>query len=270
MPPKILIVDDATFIRDMVKRVLRQRVDNVEILEAPDGSRAVSIIKKHAPDIILSDWEMPQMSGDELLRWVRSTPAHSETPFVMITSRGDRDHVVSAAEAGVNDYLSKPFTADELYKKVSKQLKRIGYEGASSASKAPGGPFSSLEVLTGGKAGQQAPRGKPADACAGQSSAKGKALIRLPGASLECDIQDLTLQAMNCTLPRPESIPAVFEQAAVDILDEQGDALARLNAYIHAVSAIRPSPDSEGLRVIVRFVDKDPVKLEALSRWIAK
>ena len=92
MPLKILVVDDATFVRDMVKRTVRQLVPDVELLEAPDGARAMGIIKSKAPDLILSDWEMPGLSGEELLRWVRDQPQFATTPFVMITSRGDRNH----------------------------------------------------------------------------------------------------------------------------------------------------------------------------------
>lgn len=273
MPLKILIVDDATFIRDMMKRVLRQQIQDVEILEAADGVRAVSIIKSSKPDIILSDWEMPQMSGDELLKWVRSVPEHSDTPFVMITSRGDRDHVVKAVQAGVNDYLCKPFTSEELQKKITKQLKRLGHHATGRAGSSSGGPFSSLDILTGGKATKQLQaegESKASVASEKPVSAMGKALIRFPNTSYECDIQDLTLQAMNATMHRSDSMPTVFEQAVVDILDDNGDPLARLNAYIHAISGTQPSPDCEHVRVILRFVDQDPKKLEALSHWINK
>ena len=125
---KVLIVDDATFIRDMVKRAMRQIAPDAELFEAIDGNRAVALIKQKAPDLILSDWEMPEMGGDELLKWVRAQPDFLSTPFIMITSRGDRNHVQEAVNAGVSDYISKPFTAEELHRKIHKQLKRIGYQ----------------------------------------------------------------------------------------------------------------------------------------------
>lgn len=151
MPLKVLVVDDANFVRDMVKRTVRQLVPNADLLEAPDGARAMSLIKSKGVDLILSDWEMPEMSGEELLRWVRDQPKFSDTPFVMITSRGDRSHVMAAVQAGVSDYLSKPFTVEELTRKLGKQLKRLGYKTTSSALSNRGLAFSSVEVLTGGR-----------------------------------------------------------------------------------------------------------------------
>ena len=112
MAIKILVADDATFVRDMIKRTLRNMAVGIELMEAPDGSRARTLIKQKIPDLILSDWEMPNMSGEELLKWVRETPETSGVPFIMITSRGDREHVMAAVQAGVNDYISKPFTPE--------------------------------------------------------------------------------------------------------------------------------------------------------------
>jgi len=153
MALKVIIVDDATFVRDMVKRTLRQLIPDGEILEAPDGTRACSIIKSKKPDLILSDWEMPNMGGDELLKWVREQPDFISTPFIMVTSRGDRNHVMKAVEAGVNDYISKPFTAEELTRKIAKQLKRLGHDvNKSPANSNRGTAFGSIDVLTGGKA----------------------------------------------------------------------------------------------------------------------
>ncbi len=126
MATRILVVDDATFIRDLVKKTLWQKFPGVDILDAPDGRKAQSVLKREKDvDLILSDWEMPEVSGEEFLRWVRETPEYKDTPFIMVTSRGDKDYVVQAIQAGVNDYIAKPFSADELFKKVFKQLKRV-------------------------------------------------------------------------------------------------------------------------------------------------
>ena len=83
MTLKVLVVDDATFVRDMIKRTVRQLVPNVELLEASDGARAQGIIKSKQPDLILSDWEMPEMSGLELLAWCREHMAVYKVPAVV-------------------------------------------------------------------------------------------------------------------------------------------------------------------------------------------
>jgi len=126
MALKILVVDDAAFIRDTIKRTLRQFLHPLELHEAVDGRRAVAQLRGNKFDLILSDWEMPEMSGEQLLRWVRSESNTPEIPFIMISSRGDRDHIVKAIGSGVSDYLSKPFTPEELQRKVIKQPEKNG------------------------------------------------------------------------------------------------------------------------------------------------
>ncbi|HMW49027.1 MAG TPA: response regulator [Cellvibrionaceae bacterium] len=276
----VLVVDDATFIRDLVKRAVRQMVGEVELLEAADGARAQALIKQKAPDLILSDWEMPEVSGEELLKWVRAQPNLVATPFIMITSRGDRNHVIAAVNAGVSDYISKPFTAEELSRKVHKQLKRIGFSPKAPAAK-PAGAFSSLEVLTGATA-ERSPKAAPKPAVAAAfakpvaapSAAPAKvtlqAHLRLAKQAFVCEVKEISLQAMSGLIDRTETLPQLFEVAALDILDAQGQVLARLNVYIHALTAASLSPESDKVRVMVRFVDQDPAKLAALSQWIQR
>jgi DNA-binding response OmpR family regulator len=268
MTLKILVVDDATFVRDMIKRTVRQMVSNVEILEAPDGARAQGIIKSKQPDMILSDWEMPEMSGEALLRWVREQPQFINTPFVMITSRGDRNHVMAAVEAGVSDYLSKPFTPEELTRKIGKQLKRIGYKPATSGPANKGLAFSSIEVLTGGRASAAPAAAAPATnrPTAGKlEKFKGQAFLRFPHTTCQYELIETSQQALCGTMERAQILPTVFDQAAVDLINETGQALASLNCYVHSIAACEPSPEAARVRVIVRFVDQDPAKLQVLS-----
>ncbi len=287
MSLKVLVVDDAAFVRDTVKRSLRQFLAQVEIHDAANGHRAIAAMKANKMDIILSDWEMPEMSGEELLAWVRADDRYAKTPFIMISSRGDKNHVVKAVQAGVNDYMTKPFTPEELQKKVMKQLNRIGYKAKQKQSSPLNSTESSLDVLTGGKA--PAPKKQPqkpkevknaalfskpgakAAAPAGkQAGFKGKAQLRFPKFTCECEIKDVSLQAMNIVIDRPESVPAVFDQAVMDMEDASGDGIARLNAYIHSVAAFEPRPNSNRLKVIVRFVDNDPEKFELLSKFVTR
>jgi len=275
MTLKVLVVDDATFVRDMIKRTVRQLVPNVELLEAQDGTRAQGIIKSKQPDLILSDWEMPEMSGEALLRWVREQPQFISTPFVMITSRGDRNHVMAAVEAGVSDYLSKPFTPEELTRKIGKQLKRLGYQAASSNPANRGLAFSSIEVLTGGRANPSPAPPAPTNAAstaapvpnrAGKPDKfKGRAFLRFPHTTCEYELLETSQQALCGSLERTQILPTVFDQAVVDLMDESGEVIARLNCYVHSIAACEPSPEAGRVRVIVRFVDQDPAKLQALA-----
>lgn len=266
MSLKVLVVDDANFVRDMVKRTVRQLAPNAELMEAPDGARAMGLIKSKSPDLILSDWEMPEISGEELLRWVREQPQFGKTPFIMITSQGGRNHVMTAVEAGVSDYLSKPFTAEELSRKIGKQLKRIGYKPTSAAASSRGFAYSSVDVLTGGRV-NAAPPPVEQETSAGIKSEKftGKVFLRFPHVSCEYDLLETSRQALCGTLNRPQILPSVFDQAVVDIVAANGQALARLNAYIHSISACEPSPNAQRVRMIVRFVDQDPAKQDVLA-----
>jgi len=279
---RVLVVDDASFVRDTIKRNLRPLIPNVEIFEAPDGRKAMSLVKTKNIQLILSDWEMPEVSGEEFVKWLRQESDHKTIPFIMVTSRGDRDHVMAAVTAGVSDYMTKPFTPDELHRKVAKQLKRLGYKMPNKAG-ASAGAFSSADVLTGGakKAQIQKPREirstnvfakpqAPPPAAKSKSGFKGKAYLRFANNVVcDCQIKDLSLQALSGSIARPEHIPSVFEQASVDLENDKGEALARVNAYVHAVFAGDPRPDAQSLKITVRFVDNDPEKFEVLSKAIA-
>ncbi len=284
---RILVVDDATFVRDTIKRSIRRMIPDVELLEAIDGRRAVSLIKASKVDLILSDWEMPEMSGEEFLAWVRSHQIHADTPFVMVTSRGDRNHVMQAVQAGVSDYLTKPFTAEELERKIYKQLKRIGYRPNKTTNKADGTAAAAIDALTGGdpermlsnkKTGTQKSPGtqNPSKKAPAQNTVavtsrfKGKAWLRFPDNAYECGVRELSLQGMNGLMSRPAELPTLFDQVAVDLENEKGEALARLNAYVHSIAATEANPDAQTVRIAVRFVDDDPQKLDILSRIVAK
>ncbi len=280
MALRILVVDDAGFVRDTIKRTLRKMLPKGEILEAIDGRKAKALLTKHKIDIILSDWEMPEVTGKELLDWVREQEHLKKTPFIMITSRGDKQNVVEAVQSGVNDYISKPFTPDELQRKVVKQLKRLGVniDNAQSSGLTGG----SADLLTGAPktTAIQKPRVVQEAAGFGKSSVSkkssgtafnGKAFLRFAGIAerFECGVRDITLQAISGVIIRSEHIPAVFEQSAIDLDNTEGKTLARLNGYVYAVQANQQTPDAKTLKISVRFVDDDADKLEILSHIIA-
>ena len=289
---RILVVDDATFIRDMVKKQLRDKIPGVEVLDAPDGARALAQLKGQAVDLILSDWEMPNLSGAELLTAVRAMPHEGDIPFIMISSRGDRNHIVKAIELGVSDYLTKPFSAEELLKKVFKQLKLAGKTPVQPARTAAtqGIAFASVDVLTGGAPTKPSPP-KPANPFANNSAtalgatpatpaakpaeapkaAKGKAQLRFPNnRTFACVIREMSLQLMSCLMQRSDSLPALFEQAVVDIETGDGSSLARVNGYVHSIQAGENRPDTNVVKIVIRFVDNDAEKFETLSKYIAQ
>ncbi|WP_236199270.1 response regulator [Pseudomonas pseudonitroreducens] len=279
----VLVVDDAPFIRDLVKKGLRDHFPGLQIEEAVNGRKAQQFLARQAVDLILCDWEMPELSGIELLTWCREQDNLKATPFIMVTSRGDKDNVVQAIQAGVSDFIGKPFSNDQLVSKVKKALSRAGKLEALAAqapqrSLVGSMPNDSLAALTGGKAevvrpaaAPSVPRQAPATPTptAARGGAKGQqGQLRLPSASLACVIKALSLKEALLVVKRGTPLPQVLESAVLD-LEEDSD-VARLNGYLHAVAALEPRPDSEWLQLTFRFVDRDPQKLDYLSRLIAR
>ena len=152
----VLVVDDASFIRDLVKKCLRNYFPGIKIEDAVNGRKAQAMLSRDAFDLVLCDWEMPEMSGLELLTWCREQEHLKTLPFIMVTSRGDKENVVQAIQAGVSDFVSKPFTNEQLLTKVKKALTKAGKLDAllASAPKRMNSAFGndSLSALTGGKA----------------------------------------------------------------------------------------------------------------------
>lgn len=280
----VLVVDDAPFIRDLVKKGLRDHFPGLQIEEAVNGRKAQQFLARQSVDLILCDWEMPEMSGIELLTWCREQDALKGTPFIMVTSRGDKDNVVQAIQAGVSDFIGKPFSNDQLVSKVKKALSRSGKLEALAAqapqrSLVGSMPNDSLSALTGGKAevvrpaAPTAPRpaavAAPTPRAAAAPGAKGQqGQLRLPEATLPCVIKALSLKEALLVVKRGTPLPQVLESAVLD-LEEDSD-VARLNGYLHAVAALEPKPDSDWLQLTFRFVDRDPQKLDYLSRLIAR
>ncbi|NQD96965.1 response regulator, partial [Pseudomonas sp. CrR25] len=166
----VLVVDDATFIRDLVKKGLRDHFPGVQIEEAINGRKAQQLLTRLNIDLILCDWEMPELSGLELLSWCREQDALKSIPFIMVTSRGDKDNVVQAIQAGVSDFIGKPFSNEQLVTKVKKALSRAGKLQTllANAPKAMTAAFAndSLAALTGGKAEVVTPSAAAAPAAA--------------------------------------------------------------------------------------------------------
>lgn len=116
---KILVVDDFSTMRRIVKNILRQ-LGCENIVEAEDGESAVSKLEAERIDFVISDWNMPKMSGLDLLKWVRSHDEFKDLPFLMVTAEAQKENVLEAVKAKVSNYIVKPFTAETLSEKIDK------------------------------------------------------------------------------------------------------------------------------------------------------
>ena len=114
---KILLVDDSRTIRNIQKNVLAQ-LGYADVMEASDGVEALKQIAEVRPDLTLVDWNMPNMDGITLVRKIRETD--KAMPLIMVTTEAEKRRVIEAIQAGVNNYVVKPFTAETLGQKINK------------------------------------------------------------------------------------------------------------------------------------------------------
>jgi len=114
---KTLVVDDMPSMRMLIKSVLRD-IGISDVAEANDGEKAIEVLARDRFRLIICDWDMPRMSGLDVLRYVRGDGGHQHLPFIMLTANASREHVAKAIDAGVTDYLAKPFKPADLVTKV--------------------------------------------------------------------------------------------------------------------------------------------------------
>ena len=119
---KILIIDDFATMRRILKNILKQ-LGFKNLVEADDGTTALDILESQKIDLIISDWNMPKMTGLELLKKVRASTEYKKTPFLMVTAEAQKQNVIEAVQAGVSNYVVKPFTAEAISEKLEKILK---------------------------------------------------------------------------------------------------------------------------------------------------
>ncbi len=122
---KILIVDDFSTMRRIIKNLLRDLGFN-NTHEADDGNTALPMLQSSEFDFVVTDWNMPGMQGIDLLRAIRADDKLKHLPVLMVTAEAKKEQIIAAAQAGVNGYIVKPFTAATLKEKLDKIFERIG------------------------------------------------------------------------------------------------------------------------------------------------
>ena len=122
---KILVVDDFSTMRRIIKNLLKDLgFENIQ--EADDGSTALPMLEQGGFDFVVTDWNMPGMQGIDLLRAIRADEMLKNIPVLMVTAEAKKEQIVAAAQAGVNGYVVKPFTAATLKEKLDKIFERLG------------------------------------------------------------------------------------------------------------------------------------------------
>ncbi len=122
---KILVVDDFSTMRRIIKNLLKD-LGFSNIQEADDGNTALPMLQQGDFDFVVTDWNMPGMQGIDLLRAIRTDDSLKHLPVLMVTAEAKKEQIVAAAQAGVNGYVVKPFTAATLKEKLEKIFERLG------------------------------------------------------------------------------------------------------------------------------------------------
>jgi two-component system chemotaxis response regulator CheY len=122
---KILVVDDFSTMRRIIKNLLKD-LGFVNVQEADDGNTALPMLVQGDFDFVVTDWNMPGMQGIDLLRAIRADDKLKHLPVLMVTAEAKKEQIVAAAQAGVNGYVVKPFTAATLKEKLDKIFERLG------------------------------------------------------------------------------------------------------------------------------------------------
>jgi len=122
---RFLVVDDFSTMRRIVKNILKQLgYENID--EAEDGAQAYSKLQNNDYDFVISDWNMPNMDGLELLKKIRSDQKLKAMPVLMVTAEAEKEKVITAVQAGVSNYIVKPFTAEVLKEKMDRIFEKLG------------------------------------------------------------------------------------------------------------------------------------------------
>jgi CheY-like chemotaxis protein len=275
MAVKILVVDDASFTRDLIRRTLRKQFPSVQLEEAINGRKAQQMLTKMQFDMVLCDWEMPEMTGVELLQWCRSQDNYqkADVPFVMITSRGDKDHVIEAVKSGVTDYLGKPFSSEQLINKVLSAAKKHNLHKSlmSQPSRHPNAP-DALAAMTGGSSslagkGMTSHTAGSLDVLLANHSSvplrsqpiskdvKIPTHVRFAGKQFRSMVIHLSKHEATLLIKSDDIIPNVLGQAVLDL--EFDSKVNRLNYYVQSVATTEKKHDSAFLTVTLGLIDQD-------------
>lgn len=260
---RLLIIDDAKFIRDLVQKTLKSEYPSMEITEAVDGRKAQNILQNNSFDLILCDWEMPEMNGIELLQWVRSQEKLQEQPFVLVTSLDQKENVVEALQAGVNDYVTKPFTPEQLINKVMKQLVKSGCLTREEAmtmgrSKERISAAGGAELLAGGNPLLAQAKIRTA-AAPKRKGPFGKALLLTGEDRMTVIIRDINQKEAQLLGKLSEGRPNLTEEVTLGIAagSEENSVKVTVKAYVSSLQLTERNPNSDKVNLRVQFLPQD-------------
>ncbi|SEI51489.1 Response regulator receiver domain-containing protein [Allopseudospirillum japonicum] len=277
---RLLVIDDAKFMRDLVIKTIRTSYPEMLVEEAADGRKAQAMLAKNTYDLVLCDWEMPEMNGLELLTWLREQESYHELPFIMVTSLGEKDNVIQAVQAGVNDYISKPFSSDQLVTKISRQLIKHGsvtkedLQRMAPKERIQSGGFDSASLLTANKVSPTANVVNSNRRAHPQSRIKGKALVALNiGRKLEVLIREINTTECLVISSTEGGLPGLSEDVRVILVatDSQNHPIqAQVGAFVNMLQLMEKNIDCNRALLRLQFHEIPPEQHSAFQQIIAR
>lgn len=266
---KFLVVDDAKFIRDLVNKTIRADFPDFTVVEAENGRKAQQVMQNTSIDLVLCDWEMPEMTGIEFLQWMRGEEEFAQIPFIMVTSLDKREHVVEALNAGVNDYVAKPFSAEQLITKTMRQLVKLGKITEAQARPASQAinPFSAggAELLANTFSSAKATTAK----ATASKIKKGLLLLneqRLPTQILSLNKEEASLY-INYEGPKPRLADNLVLGLALSIGDKTHKATVK--GFIKQAELKEANPNSSKIVLTMAFNPMDEATEQNFNQLLA-
>ncbi len=232
---RILVVDDTRLVRMFVRQAF-SGLPNVTIHEAEDGGKAQALLLESEFDLVLCDWDMPQLSGHELLAWIRAheRSAIRQLPFVMVTGNSEKDRVLQAVRTGVNGYIVKPFSAQQLLRQVENAL-----------AKHPG-------------------TAKPDDKAQEHTLC---ARLQFDSRTAPLTLGELTHERVSGLIPARGAVPAVLTTVVLDI--GLADQHLAVTASVRRIEATDEYDQPEVLRIGLRVAPLTTEQRDILERLAA-
>jgi CheY-like chemotaxis protein len=229
-----LIVDDFSIIRKLVAQGLERNYDDIIVEEAKNGKEAQEMMTKNKYDLVICDWGMPVMTGEELLKWIRNHPGLNQTPFIMLTSKSEKEYVMRAVNAGVNSYLIKPFTIADLLQKIS----------------------TTVDIFN---------RRQPE-----RYEIEGPVTIRFDAHRITGNLIDISLGGLLSFFKRGDMLPAILDKVSVNLELAQNMAFSDMEGFIIRVQPAEARIDSKYIKYAIKFMNVNAETEARLSQYLKK
>jgi len=217
-PLKVLLADDDASVREVSRCLLQHHFPNFSFDEVENGKDALEKLKLTKYDLVLSDWEMPYLSGYELLLWVRKHSEFKGTPFMMVAA-GDQNKILKAAEAGATAYVTKPYTIESLVRKISEVVNKLNRR-----------QFQRITVA-------------------------GSADMHYEGSVLKGNIIDISRGGMFGVFRRKKTIPDINESVLIDVTLRDKGTLNGLSGVINRIQEDETGVNTENVRIAFKFLE---------------